>query len=165
MGCDLQVVVFLYLLLFWCTKQQWPRNNHYTPCSHHTPRSYHTPTLHHLPHTRHSAGTVWSRSPREGWGSDNGTRVFPPFSPSYCLPRSDSRPTPARIPAQLPVLGMGEGRSEPGVKGEKRGGGSFWGNDFPGSVPKLTPSFPERGGVKEKRDGTPPSRRYNILPH
>ena len=66
----------------------------------------------------------------------------------------------ARIPAQLPRARDGGGAIRAGGQGSCKGGASFWGNEFPGSVPKLTPSFPERGGVEEKREGTPPSRRF-----
>jgi len=39
-------------------------------------------------------------------------------------------------------------------------GVSFWGNEFPGSVPKPPPPPPERGGVEGKQEDTPPSSRF-----
>ena len=66
----------------------------------------------------------------------------------------------ARIPAQLPRARDGGGAIRAGGQSSCTGGASFWGNDFPGSVPKLTPSSTERGGVEGKREGTPPSRRF-----
>jgi len=42
----------------------------------------------------------------------------------------------------------------------KKGGGLILGDDFPGSVPKLSPSSPMRGGVEGKREDTPPSSRF-----
>ena len=105
--------------------------------------------LHHTPHNiiklattpppsprTTTNGTVWTRSPRGGMEarqgrgvisrrsagsrkSGNGTRVFPPFSPAYCLPRSDSRST-------SPRTGWGRGDPSRGSK-VRKGGGLFLG--------------------------------------
>ena len=66
----------------------------------------------------------------------------------------------ARIPAQFPRARDGGGAIRAGGQSSCEGGASFWGDDFPGSKPKLTPPSPERGRVEGKREGTPPSGRF-----
>ena len=165
---------FFCLSLFWCKRNLQTSNSTLhikLHASHQTPRSLHTTSIKlattppppQLPTTnehrvvtfstrdmeaRHGRGAI-SRRNAGARGSNHGARVFPPFSPAYCLPRSDSRPT-------SPCTGWGRGDPSRGSKV----GASFWGNDFPGSVPKLSPSSPMRGGVEGKREDTPPSSRF-----
>ena len=121
-GCDLQIAVFLSLLLFWCTKQQ--RSSPQTsPCSHHAPRRHQTPPftrrrhlphqrynhLHHSPFSEHRAVTIYARRMEERRGRSSN---LPPKRPHKI-----SRPKLPRGPPLLKLIPL-KIRSE-----ERRGEG------------------------------------------
>ena len=101
-GCDLQIAVFLSLLLFWCTKQQRtspqttsPRSLHLLHDANKQPHSRDDATFHTnattIFTTRHSASTVRSRSKRDGWRSGvaaaaNSRQDLPPKTPAQTFP-------------------------------------------------------------------------------
>ena len=104
-GCDLQIAVFLSLLLFWCTKQQTT-----SPRSHHTPRRQQTPPftrrrhlphqrynqLHHSPFSEHRAVTTYAGRMGERRGHSNN---LPPKRP-----RKISRPKLPRKPSLIKLI-------------------------------------------------------------
>ena len=147
-GCDLQVAVFLLLLLFWTkhhSTTETPPHNATISTTHDTPNAIlHGPRYDPFrvgkgPRTR--AYGPWRRT------TYNGTRGFPPFSISRLfLPPIAFR---ARIPAQFPRARDGGGAIRAGGQGSCKGGASFWGNEFPGSEPKLTPQPPNGPGWRE----------------
>ena len=115
-GCDLQLAVFLSLLLFWCTKQQRTSPQTISPRSHHTPRrqqslharddaTFHTSATTVFT-TRHSASTVRSQSMREGWRSGVAAAAI-------------SRPKRPRKPSRLKLIPLStevrRGRGRGGV--------------------------------------------------
>ena len=122
-GCDLQIAVFLSLLLFWCTKQQRtspqttsPRSLHllHDANKHHHSRddaTFHTSATT-IFTTRHSASTVRSRSTRDGWRSGvaaaaTSRQDLPPKTPAQDLPpKTPAQTAPAKThPPQNPKRG------------------------------------------------------------